>query len=108
MSTILFKPTHRMLVKATTEHNYEIVDIDIHNGTFKRSSVKMTETKIRVNKSILGENLITGKPVCNLNEIQMIAETFNVIRVKAGFKALELRVTEEPKKEKKLKKKVTE
>jgi hypothetical protein len=94
-----FKPTHRMLVKATTEHNYEAVDIDTNNGTFKKITVKMTETKIRVNKSILGENLITGKAISNLDEIKMIAEGFNAVRVAAGYVALNFRLTEEVKRE---------
>jgi hypothetical protein len=85
-----FQPTHRMLVKATTEHNYETVDIDINNGTFKRVSVKMTETKIRVNKSILGENLMSKKPL-GLDEIENVAKLFNEARIAAGYDALNFR-----------------
>lgn len=98
-NALKFKATHRMLIKATTEHNYETVDIDIHNGTFKKTTVKMTETKIRVNKSILGENLITRKPIHNLDEIGMVAECFNTVRVAAGYAALNFRLTEEVKRE---------
>lgn len=95
-----FSPTHRMLIKATTEHEYDTVEIDINNGTFKKVSVKMTETKIRVNKSILGENLQSRKAL-GLDEIEGIAKTFNEARVAAGFNALEFRLTEEVKRDKK-------
>jgi len=93
-----------MLIKATTEHNYETVDIDINNGTFKKSSVKMTETKIRVNKSILGEVLyMGGKPgPLGLDEVEVVAKAFNEVRTAAGFTALDFRTTEElPKKKEK-------
>ena len=100
--SIRFIATHRMLIKATTEHEYDTVEIDINNGTFKKVSVKMTETKIRVNKSILGENLLSRKPL-GLDEIENVAKAFNEARVAAGFTALEFRTTEEIKKEKKKK-----
>lgn len=89
-----FQATHRMLLKATEEHNYEVIDININNGTFKKMSIKMNETKIRVNKSILGENLTSGKPL-GLDEIEVVAKTFNEVRVAAGFNVIELRTTEE-------------
>lgn len=91
-----FRATHRMLLRATVDHNYETVEIDIINGTFKRVSVKMSQTKIRVNKSILGENMTSGKPL-GLDEIEAIASTFNEARVAAGYAALEFRTTEETK-----------
>ena len=92
--SLTFKPTHRMLVRATTDHNYEVVDIDINHGTFKKCSVKIPDTKIRVNKSILGENLLTSKPL-GLDELEGVASSFNEVRVAAGFPALSFRLTEE-------------
>lgn len=89
-----FRPTHRMLVKATHEHNYEMIEIDLANGTFKRVSVSMTKTKIRVNKSFLGEDLTSRKPL-GLDEVDAITKTFNEVRVAAGFSVLEFRTTEE-------------
>jgi hypothetical protein len=93
MSQTPFRPTHRMLMKATEEHNYATIDIDVNNGTFKRTTVKMTETKIRVNKSILGEiiNLGGGTKPLGLDEIECVAERFNAARVAAGFSPLTFR-----------------
>lgn len=102
MSNPIFKPTHRMLVKAASgTHGYDVVEIDINHGTFKKKNVSQQETKIRVNKSILGEIIDLGgksKPL-GLDEIQGVADTFNEARVKLGFAALVFRTdaSEEPK-----------
>lgn len=93
--SLKFKPTHRMLVRATeNSYGYDTVDIDINNGTFKRTIVKASETKIRVNKSILGEILNPHKPL-GLNEIDGVAKQFNEARVAAGYSALVFRTEDE-------------
>lgn len=95
-----FIATHRMLVKATEEHNYETIEINIDNGLFRKTATKMTETKIRVNKSILGEVFsIGGKTkALGLDELDGVAKIFNEARVAAGYEVLEFRTTEEIKK----------
>lgn len=93
----LFSPTHRMLVRATEDHNYDMVEISVDSGLFRKVSIKMTETKIRVNKSILGEIFCIGgvtKPL-GLDEIQVVAATFNEVRIAAGYESLVFRLTEE-------------
>lgn len=110
MSSTRFSPTHRMLVKATEEHNYEAVEISILTGLFRKTAVKMTETKIRVNKSILGESIMVGgvTKALALDEVVIVANTFNEVRIAAGYEALAFRVTEEIKRERKVKKRKNE
>jgi len=97
-----------MLVKATEEHNYEAVEISILTGLFRKTAVKMTETKIRVNKSILGESIMVGgvTKALALDEVVIVANTFNEVRIAAGYEALVFRVTEDIKKEKNIIKKL--
>ena len=95
MSNPKFFPTHRMLVKASEENfDYNTVEIDIINGTFKRTTVKANQTFIRVNKSILGEILNPHRPL-GLDEVDVVSKQFNEVRVATGFSALNFRVTED-------------
>jgi hypothetical protein len=102
MANLKFVPTHRMVIKAASgTHGYDVVEIDIHNGTFKKKNVSQQETKIRVNKSILGEILNLGgksKPL-GLDEIQGIADSFNEARVASGYQPLVFRTEDEDRKE---------
>lgn len=91
MTKLIFKPTHRVLIKATdTNHSYETVTIDVNNGTFyRKGSVKQNETKIRVNQGILAEKIGFENVALNKEEAQVLAEQFNAKRAELGFDAIE-------------------
>lgn len=94
-----FSPTHRMLIKAIDDHSYEMVEINIVTGLYRKCNIKMTETKIRVNKSILGEVFTSsGTKALGLDEIEGVANAFNEARITIGYEAMSFRLTEEIKK----------
>jgi hypothetical protein len=94
MSDLKFQATHRVLIKATVGHGYDLVAIDVNNGTFHRCNVEKDDTKIRVKKGVLAEKLgYNGNndyhtPLTEANALKTIAQ-LNVKREELGFKPLE-------------------
>jgi hypothetical protein len=94
-----YKPTHRIVVKATSSdteaHSYECIDIDIHSGLFKKCLVKQNDTPIRIRDLLFGEILLTNKPM-SLQESLSVADSFNEKRAKLGYSKVEFnKLTEE-------------
>lgn len=95
MSKLKFNKTHRILVAATSgNHGYDMVDIDVENGTFHKNNVGQEETKIRVKKKLFAEKLCyNGGKDYNIplkeKEALKIVEKFNLKREELGFKPLE-------------------
>ena len=95
MSNLKFQPTHRVLVSAIVgTHGYDMVDIDVNNGTFKKNHVNASDTKIRVKQGINAEKLCYNGggdynlPLKNTTAIKVIAD-FNKVRATLDFKPLE-------------------
>lgn len=77
----------RLLVDANSEHGYNVLEIT-ENGLsqhFKKTSVKMRDTKIRINQGIFGEDL-KSHTVLNEEEIKNHVEVFNETRGLSGLK----------------------
>lgn len=82
-----FKPTHKILVKATEiNHSYDVIVIDINSGYFKKANVKQELTKIRVRDMILAEELSChGSQGLTLEQALEVTNEFNAKRVSLGF-----------------------
>jgi len=95
MSDLKFQPTHRVLIKATVgTHGYDMVAIDINNGTYNKCNVESEKTKIRAKKGILAEKLCyNGNNDYNVPLSDAIAlkaiKQLNIKREELGFKPLE-------------------
>ena len=93
MNKPTFSPTHRVLVDAAIEHGYNMIDIDIVSGTFRKNEVNKKETKIRVLQDILAEKLCYNggndynQPLTNKEAIN-IGIKFNKKREELGYKPL--------------------
>lgn len=90
-----FNPTHRVLIKAVDgNHSYNLVTIDVNNGTFKYEEVGQSDTKIRAQRGINAEKLCyNGKNDYNLpltlKEAQKVVDQFNAKRAELDFGPLE-------------------
>ena len=89
----MFKVSHTILDKATdTDYGYEVIDIDINSGLFKRKIVKSSNTSIRVNQEIFGE---TTRGRMLTAEVKDITHKFNEVRKQKGFEPVVFRCLEE-------------
>ena len=96
MANLTFKKTHRVLQKMSN-NNYEMVEIDINSGFFKKVKTEDVQTLIKVNSEIFGEELnILGKSkALNIKQIKALQVLFNNVRATKEFLPVEFRVIKE-------------
>jgi phage tail sheath protein FI len=94
MKKLQFKRTHRVLIKSTeTGYDYNVITIDVNNGTYMKDKISSKTSKIRVNKGLVAEKLCyNGLNDYNIgltqDEALAIADKFNSKRVELGFEAI--------------------
>ena len=94
MKKLQFKRTHRVLVKATeTGYDYDVITIDVNNGTYMKDKISSKTSKIRVNQGLIAEVLrYNGNKDYNIgltqDEALAIADKFNSKRIELGFEAI--------------------
>lgn len=97
MSKLTFKRTHRVVKKASSDnHTYETVELDINSGLFKKSEVDSSDTFIRVNSGIFGEEFNKGKTYKLTGpQVKELETQFNAVRAERDWAPVEFRTTKE-------------
>lgn len=97
MSKLEYNRTHRMLLKSTEEDfKYYTTEIDINSGTFKKVTVKSSDTTIRVKNEVFGEAIVLGKlQSLTIKDIEQIESKFNKVRAAKEWHPVEFRKNKE-------------
>jgi len=83
--------------KASSDnHTYETVELDINSGLFKKSEVDSSDTFIRVNSDIFGEEFNKGKTYKLTGpQVKELETQFNAVRAERDWAPVEFRTTKE-------------